>query len=104
VVAQAFNTSIWEAEAGRFLRCLKKPNKKKKRKKKGWRDSIGLSSRDQLGLQSEFQDSQDYTEKPCGGVGGENPVLPGTGLALLGTIPDTLFNIKVFSELGPHAY
>jgi hypothetical protein len=65
VVAQAFNTSIWEAEAGRFLRCLKKPNQKKKRKKKGWRDSIGLSSRDQLGLQSEFQDSQDYTEKAC---------------------------------------
>ena len=40
-VAHAFNPSIWETEAGRFL-----------------------SSR-QPGLQSEFQDSQDYTEKPC---------------------------------------
>jgi hypothetical protein len=36
-----FNTSTWEAEAGKFL-----------------------SSR-QPGLQSEFQDSQGYTEKPC---------------------------------------
>jgi hypothetical protein len=33
----AFNASTWEAEAGGFL----------------------------TGLQSEFQDSQDYTEKPC---------------------------------------
>jgi hypothetical protein len=41
VVAHAFNPSTWEAEAGRFL-----------------------SSR-QPGLQSEFQDSQGYTEKPC---------------------------------------
>jgi hypothetical protein len=38
VVAQAFNPSTWEAEAGGFL-----------------------SSR----LQSEFQDSQGYTEKSC---------------------------------------
>jgi hypothetical protein len=41
VVAHAFNPSTWEAEAGGFL-----------------------SSRP-AGLQNEFQDSQDYTEKPC---------------------------------------
>jgi hypothetical protein len=41
VVADAFNPSTWEAEAGGFL-----------------------SSRPAC-LQSEFQDSQDYTEKPC---------------------------------------
>jgi hypothetical protein len=40
-VAHAFNPSTWEAEAGRFL------------------------SMRPAGLQSEFQDSQDYTEKPC---------------------------------------
>jgi hypothetical protein len=40
VVAHAFNTSIWEAEAGGFLSL-------------------------RPGLQSEFQDSQGYTEKPC---------------------------------------
>ena len=40
MVAHACNPSIWEAEAGGFL-----------------------SSRP--GLQSEFQDSQSYTEKPC---------------------------------------
>jgi hypothetical protein len=40
VVAHAFNPSTREAEAGRFL-----------------------SSRS--GLQSEFQDSQGYKEKPC---------------------------------------
>jgi hypothetical protein len=38
VVAHAFNYSTWEAEAGGFLRTR---------------------------LQSEFQDSQSYTEKPC---------------------------------------
>ena len=37
----AFNPSTWEAEAGVFL---------------SWGQS---------GLQSEFQDSQVYTEKPC---------------------------------------
>jgi hypothetical protein len=37
VVAHAFNPSTWEAEAGGF----------------------------QPVLQSEFQDSQGYTEKPC---------------------------------------
>jgi hypothetical protein len=42
VVAHAFNPSTWEAEAGGFL-----------------------SSRPASGLQSEFQDSQGYTEKPC---------------------------------------
>ena len=41
VVAHPFNPSTWEAEAGGFL-----------------------SSRP-AGLQSEFQDSQRYTEKPC---------------------------------------
>jgi hypothetical protein len=41
VVAHAFNPSTWEAEAGGFL------------------------IRGQPGLQSEFQDSQSYTEKPC---------------------------------------
>jgi hypothetical protein len=41
VVAHAFNPSTWEAEAGRFL-----------------------SSRP-AGLQSEFQDSHGFTEKPC---------------------------------------
>ena len=41
VVAHAFTPRTQEAEAGRFL-----------------------SSR-QPGLQSEFQDSQGYTEKPC---------------------------------------
>jgi hypothetical protein len=40
-VAHAFNPSIWEAEASNF-----------------W-------VRGQPGLQSEFQDSQSYTEKPC---------------------------------------
>jgi hypothetical protein len=39
VVAHAFNPSTWEAEAGGF--------------------------RGQPGLQSELQDSQGYTEKPC---------------------------------------
>jgi hypothetical protein len=39
VVAHAFNSSTWEAEAGGF--------------------------RGQPGLQSEFQDSQGYIEKPC---------------------------------------
>jgi hypothetical protein len=38
-VAHAFNPSTWEAEAGGVRR--------------------------QPGLQSEFQDSQGYTEKPC---------------------------------------
>jgi hypothetical protein len=41
MVEQAFNPSTQEAEAGRFL-----------------------SSRP-AGLQSDFQDSQDYTEKHC---------------------------------------
>jgi hypothetical protein len=41
VVAYAFNLSTWEAEAGGFL------------------------SSGQPGPQSEFQDSQGYTEKPC---------------------------------------
>jgi hypothetical protein len=41
VVAHAFNPSTWQAEAGGFL------------------------SSSQPGLQSEFQDSQGYTEKPC---------------------------------------
>jgi hypothetical protein len=41
VVAHIFNPSTWEAEAGRFL-----------------------SSRP-VWIQSEFQDSQGYTEKPC---------------------------------------
>jgi hypothetical protein len=41
MAAHAFNPSTWEAEAGGFL---------------SW---------SQPGLQSEFQDSQDYTEKPC---------------------------------------
>jgi hypothetical protein len=40
-VAHAFNPTSWEAEAGRFL-----------------------SSRPP-GQQSEFQESQGYTEKPC---------------------------------------
>ena len=40
-MAHAFNPSTPEAEAGGFL------------------------SRGQPGLQSEFQDSQDYTKKPC---------------------------------------
>jgi hypothetical protein len=40
-MAHAFNPSTQEAEAGRFL------------------------VRGQPGLQSEFQDSQGYTEKPC---------------------------------------
>jgi len=39
VVAHAFNPSTWEAEAGGFL--------------------------SPAGLQSEFQDSQGYTEKSC---------------------------------------
>jgi hypothetical protein len=39
VVAHSFNPSTQEAEVGGF--------------------------RDQRGLQSEFQDNQDYTEKPC---------------------------------------
>ena len=42
VMAHAFNLSPQEAEAGRSL----------------W-------VQDQPGLQIEFQDSQDYTEKPC---------------------------------------
>jgi hypothetical protein len=42
VVAHAFNPSTWEAEAGGFL----------------------SSVRGQPGLQSEFQNSQSYTEKP----------------------------------------
>jgi hypothetical protein len=41
MVAHAFNPSTWEAEAGDF-----------------W-------VRGQPGLQSEFQESQGYTEKPC---------------------------------------
>jgi hypothetical protein len=42
VVAHAFSSSTREAEAGGFL-----------------------SSQGQPGLQSEFQDSKGYTEKPC---------------------------------------
>ena len=43
MVAHAFNPRIWEAEAGGFLNSVRgKPH-----------------------LQSEFQDSQSYTEKPC---------------------------------------
>jgi hypothetical protein len=45
VVAHAFNPSTWEAEAGGSLADL-------------W-------VKGQPGLQSEFQDSQGYTEKPC---------------------------------------
>jgi hypothetical protein len=41
VVVHAFDPSTWEAEAGGFLSLI------------------------QPGLQSEFQDSQGYTEKPC---------------------------------------
>jgi hypothetical protein len=41
VVAHTFNPSTWEAEAGGFLVQV------------------------QPGLQSEFQDSQGYTEKHC---------------------------------------
>jgi hypothetical protein len=41
VVAHAFHLSTWEEEAGGFL------------------------SRGHPSLQSEFQDSQGYTEKPC---------------------------------------
>jgi hypothetical protein len=41
MVAHAFNPSTWEAEAGVFL------------------------SPRQPGLQSEFQEGQGYTEKPC---------------------------------------
>jgi hypothetical protein len=41
MVAHTFNPSTWEAEAGGFF------------------------VRGQPGLQSEFQDSQGYTEKPC---------------------------------------
>jgi hypothetical protein len=41
VVVHAFNPSTWKTEAGGFL------------------------GRGQPGLQSEFQDSQNYTEKPC---------------------------------------
>ena len=41
VVVHAFNSSTWKAEAGTFL------------------------SQGQPCLQSEFQDIQDYTEKPC---------------------------------------
>jgi hypothetical protein len=41
VVVHAFNPSTWKAEAGGFL------------------------SSSQPGLQSEFQDSEGYTEKPC---------------------------------------
>jgi hypothetical protein len=40
----AFNPSTWEAEAGRFLSL---------------RQGLGKP------LQSEFQESQGYTEKPC---------------------------------------
>jgi hypothetical protein len=43
MVAHAFNPSTREAEAGGFLSPV----------------------RGQPGLQSEFQDSQSYTEKPC---------------------------------------
>jgi hypothetical protein len=42
-VAHALNPSTWEAEAGRSLSS-----------RPAW-----------SGLQSEFQDSQGYTEKPC---------------------------------------
>jgi hypothetical protein len=41
VVAHTFNSSILEAQGGRFL------------------------VQGQPGLQSEFQDNQGYTEKPC---------------------------------------
>jgi hypothetical protein len=42
VVEHAFNPSAWEAETGKFL-----------------------SLRPDWSTQSEFQDSQGYTEKPC---------------------------------------
>ena len=44
VVGGAFNPSTWQAEAGEFL---------------------SLRPGSQPGLQSEFQDSQGYTKKPC---------------------------------------
>ena len=44
MVAHAFNPRIWEPEAGEFL---------------------SLRPGGQPGLQSEFQDSQGYTKKPC---------------------------------------
>jgi hypothetical protein len=44
MVAHAFNPSTWDAETGGYLR---------------------LWVQGQTGLQSEFQDSQGYTEKPC---------------------------------------
>jgi hypothetical protein len=50
VVAHAFNPSTWEADAGRFLKLNPKPKTK---------------TEFEAGLQSEFQDSQGYTEKPC---------------------------------------
>ena len=48
VVAHTFNPSTWEAEAGRFLSS-----------RTAW-------------LQSEFQVSQGYTEKPCLGKPNNN--------------------------------
>jgi hypothetical protein len=44
LVAHTFNPSTWEAEAGRFLSSRPKASPVYRR---------------------EFQDSQDYTEKPC---------------------------------------
>jgi hypothetical protein len=41
-MARGFNLITWEAEAGRFLGLLGQPS-----------------------LNSEFQNSQDYIEKPC---------------------------------------
>lgn len=42
VVAQAFNPSVWETEAGGFLWLWGQPD-----------------------LQSQFLDRQEHTEKPC---------------------------------------
>jgi hypothetical protein len=62
VVALAFNPSILEAEAGGFL-----------------------SSRPAWCLQSEFQDSQGYTEKPC--LGKKKPKGEGDHIQRLGMGP-----------------
>jgi hypothetical protein len=66
VVAKAFNPSTWEAEAGGFLSSRPAWSTKvsSRTARATQRNPVSKNQRGKK-KQSEFQDSQDYTEKPC---------------------------------------